>query len=83
MNQPNWQAVLVDCVTLLVVGALLYAKVLSPEIGVPILVMVVSARAALSKPPGGPPSAGGGVSSSAVVAVALGLLAPILVSRRA
>jgi hypothetical protein len=82
MNQPNWQAVLVDCVTLLVVGALMYAKVLSPEIGTPILVMVVSARAALARPPGGGPGGpSAGVSSSAVVAVALGLLAPILTAR--
>lgn len=84
MNQPNWQGVLADCVTLLVVGALMYAKVLAPEIGTPIIVMVVSARAALSKPPSGGPGGGGaagGVTSSAVVAVALGLVAPFIAAR--
>ncbi len=68
----NWQAAIVDAVSLLVLGALIYTKAVPSEIGVPLLTAVIAARAAMMKPPPGP---GGGLATSAAGAMGLGVMA--------
>jgi hypothetical protein len=68
----TWQVALVDSVTLLVVGTLIYLKAIPSEIGVPLIAAVVAARAALAKPPND--GGGGAISGSAAGALGLGVL---------
>lgn len=73
MNQSHWQAMIVDVVTLLVVGALAYLKVLAPEIASGLLGAVVMKYAALAKPPE-PPAGGRGIGAgSALAGSAIGM----------
>ncbi len=67
----SWQATIVDVVTLLVVGALAYLKILPAELASGLLGAVCMKYAALAKPP--EPPTGGGTAASALSGSAIGM----------